>query len=187
MSQLIKPITSDHDLIELAERLNVHLDDIFESREITKPLPKKGTYLILLRQPIPDFGASLPKKFKSSSMRDIPDLDIKSLFRMIVLSPLFSGKNNLCMYILKHSPRLHSYFATEKMIRLNAEYVAILKANSKRDLVMVVNNFNIPQLNERNIMVAYNKATERKGQMLFIDSVKGQIRYNFDRPIVIDN
>ncbi|GMF45573.1 unnamed protein product [Phytophthora fragariaefolia] len=51
MSRLIKPITSDQDLIELAERLNVHLDDIVESSEITKQLPKKGTYLILLRPP----------------------------------------------------------------------------------------------------------------------------------------
>ncbi|EGZ29635.1 hypothetical protein PHYSODRAFT_472142 [Phytophthora sojae] len=56
MSHLIKPITSDHDLIELAKQLNVHLDDIFESSEITKPLPKKGTYLILLRPPNLDVG-----------------------------------------------------------------------------------------------------------------------------------
>ncbi|CEG41303.1 Uncharacterised protein family B354L [Plasmopara halstedii] len=32
----------------------------------------------------------------------------------------------------------HSYFATDKMIRLKTEYVSILNANSKRDLVMVV-------------------------------------------------
>ncbi|GMF30355.1 unnamed protein product [Phytophthora lilii] len=56
MSHLIKPITSDHDLIELAKRIGVHLDDIFESGEITKPLPKKGTYLILLRPPNLDVG-----------------------------------------------------------------------------------------------------------------------------------
>ncbi|GMF25507.1 unnamed protein product [Phytophthora lilii] len=53
---------------------------------------------------IPDFKTSLPKTFKSASMKDIPDLDIKSLFRMIVLGPSFSGKNNICMFILKHSP-----------------------------------------------------------------------------------
>ncbi|GMF11182.1 unnamed protein product [Phytophthora lilii] len=162
-------------------------------------------------------------------MRDIPDLDIKSLFRIIVLGPSFSGKNNLYLLILKHSPYVyahlaiiarnphqelyeylrdkldgfitfadpdsppsvdqvrhtpmssnkpelviiddysndkllqknlfshyhtrhfkistiflsHSYFATDKMIRLNAEYVAILMANSKRDLTMVVKDFNI--------------------------------------------
>jgi hypothetical protein len=51
-----KPITSDHDLIELADRLGVHLDDIFESNEITKPIPKKGTYLVLLRPPNRDVG-----------------------------------------------------------------------------------------------------------------------------------
>ncbi|EGZ11156.1 hypothetical protein PHYSODRAFT_519513 [Phytophthora sojae] len=209
---------------------------------------------------IPDFGASIPKKFKSASMGDIPALDIKALFRMVVLGPSFSGKNKLCMFILKHSPHVfahltiiarnshqelyeylrdklddfitftdpdsppslviiddysndkllqknlfshyftrgrhfklstiflsHSYFATDKMIRLNSEYVAILKANSKRDLQMVVKDFNIKGVDERSIVYYYNKATERKGQMLFIDSVKGQIRYNFDRPIRIED
>ncbi|GMF22308.1 unnamed protein product [Phytophthora lilii] len=63
---------------------------------------------------IPDFGASLPKKFKSALMKDIPDLDIKSLFRMIVLGPSFSGKNNLC--ILKDSPHV---FAHLKIIARN--------------------------------------------------------------------
>ncbi|EEY68084.1 uncharacterized protein PITG_18529 [Phytophthora infestans T30-4] len=179
---------------------------------------------------------------------------------MVVLGPSFSGKNNLCMFILKHSPHelyeylreklegfitfadpdsppkvdqvrhtplssnkpelviiddysndkllqkiifshyytrgrhlklstifpSHSYFATDKMIRLNLEYVAILKANSKRDLHMVVKDFNIKGVDERSIVYYYNKATERKGQMLFVDSVKGQIRYNFDRPIDIE-
>ncbi|GMF33948.1 unnamed protein product [Phytophthora lilii] len=192
---------------------------------------------------------------------------------MIALGPSFSAKNNLCMFILKHSPHVfahltiiarnphqelyeylrdkldgfitfadpdsppsvhqvrrtpmssnkpelvviddfsndkllqkdlfshyytrgrhfeistiflsHSYVATDKMIRLNAEYVAILKANSKRDLVMVVKDFNIRGVDERSIVYYYNKATERKGQMLFVDSVKGQLRYNFDRPIDI--
>ncbi|EGZ22644.1 hypothetical protein PHYSODRAFT_497074 [Phytophthora sojae] len=209
---------------------------------------------------IPDFGASIPKKFKSASMGDIPALDIKALLRMVVLGPSFSGKNNLCMFILKHSPHVfahltiiarnphqelyeylrdklvgfitfadpdsppslviiddysngkllqknlfshyftrgrhfklstiflsHSYFATDKMIRLNLEYVAILKANSKRDLHMVVKDFNIKGVDERSIVYYYNKAAERKGQMLFIDSVKGQIRYNFDRPIRIED
>ncbi|GMF34405.1 unnamed protein product [Phytophthora lilii] len=208
-------------------------------------------------------------------MGDIPALDIKSLFRMVVLGHSFSGKNNLCMFILKNSPYVfahltiiarnphqelyeylrdkldgfiintrgytppsvdqvrhtpissnkpelviiddfnndrllqknifshyftrgrhfklstiflsHSYFATDEMIRLNSEYVAILRANSKRGLQMVVKDFNIKGVDERSIVYYYNKATERKGQMLFIDSVKGQIRYNFDRPIVIDN
>lgn len=72
------------------------------------------------------------------------------------------------------------------MIRLNSEYVAILKANSKRDLQVVVKDFNIKGVDERSIVYYYNKATERKGHMLFVDSVKGQIRYNFDRPIDIE-
>ncbi|EEY55387.1 uncharacterized protein PITG_09332 [Phytophthora infestans T30-4] len=54
--ELVKPITSDHDLIELAKRIGVHLDGIFESNEIAKPLPKKGSYLVLLRPPNLDVG-----------------------------------------------------------------------------------------------------------------------------------
>jgi hypothetical protein len=56
MASLIKPVTSDHDLIELADRIGVHIDDILESNEITKPLPKHGTFLILLRPPDLDVG-----------------------------------------------------------------------------------------------------------------------------------
>ncbi|GMF52535.1 unnamed protein product [Phytophthora fragariaefolia] len=142
---------------------------------------------------IPDFGVSLPKKFKSASMGDIPALDIKSLFRMVVLGPSFCElyeylRDKLDGFIMfadpdappsvdqvRHTPissnkpeaviiddysndkllqknlfshyytrgrhyklstifLRHSYFVMDKMIRLNAEYVAILKANSKRDL-----------------------------------------------------
>jgi hypothetical protein len=219
---------------------------------------------------IPDFGAGLAKQYRGKSVGDIPELGIKKLFRCIVLGPSFSGKKNLVMYILKHSPHAfahlhiiarnpqqelydylrdklegfvtfydpedpphvnrirrtpgdtpelviiddysndkllqknifshyftrgrhfklstiflsHSYFAgCDKMIRLNSEYIAILKANSKRDLQMIVKDFNISGINDHNIMVAYNRATAQKGQMLFIDSVKSQLRYNFDKVI----
>ncbi|KAE9011850.1 hypothetical protein PR003_g17466 [Phytophthora rubi] len=220
---------------------------------------------------IPNYGASLPKQYRGSSVGDIKELGIKKLFRMIVLGPSYSGKNNLCMFILKHSPNTfshlhiiarnkdqglydylrdklegfitfydsppsvdhvrrtpmnsgkpelviiddysndkllqknvfshfftrgrhhklstiflsHSYFATDKMIRLNSEYVGILKANSKRDLQMVVKDFNIPGVTETSIVTYYNKATANKGQMLFIDSVRGELRYNFNKVIKV--
>lgn len=47
--KLIKPITSDHDLIELAEILGVHIDDILSIDEVTQPLDQHGTYIILLK------------------------------------------------------------------------------------------------------------------------------------------
>jgi hypothetical protein len=56
MSNLIKGVTSDHELIELAGRLGVHLDDIYESNEIKRPIPKKGSYLILMRPPNRNVG-----------------------------------------------------------------------------------------------------------------------------------
>jgi len=220
---------------------------------------------------IPDFGASLPKQYRSAGVGPIQALDIKKLFRMIVLGPSFSGKNNLVMFIIKHSPHVfahlhiiarnqsqelyvylkdklegfitfydpdmppsvdqvrrtpinsgkpelviiddysndkllqknlfshyftrgrhfklstiflsHSYFATDKMIRLNAEYCAILKANSRRDLKLLVTDFNIPGLDEESIVRYYNEATRHKGQILFVDSVKSEVRFNFDRVI----
>ncbi|EGZ27322.1 hypothetical protein PHYSODRAFT_475975 [Phytophthora sojae] len=203
---------------------------------------KQSLRIVATGTSIPDFGASISKKFKAASMGDIPALDMKKLFRMIVLGPSFSGKNNLCMFILKNSPHgltiiarnpnqelyeylkekldgfitftdpdmppsvdqvrhipmssnkpelviiddysndkllqknifshyftrgrhfklstiflSHSYFAIDKIIRLNSEYVAILKANSKRDLQMVVKDFNIPALTDRSTVMCVNK------------------------------
>ena len=46
--EFVKPISSDHDLIELADHLGVDLTDILDIREIKKPL-KNGSYIILLR------------------------------------------------------------------------------------------------------------------------------------------
>lgn len=219
---------------------------------------------------IPDFGSEIPKKYRKGSVGDIPALGIKSLFRMIVLGPSFSGKTNLSLFVLKHSPHVfshlhiiarnphqelydylrdklegfitfydeppsvdavrripmkkpelviiddysndqnlqrnifshyftrgrhhklstiflsHSYFASDKMIRLNSEYVAILKANSKRDLQLIVKDFNI-RVTDESIVQYYNRATANKGQMLFVDSVKSQLRYNFDRVINVSD
>lgn len=73
----------------------------------------------------------------------------------------------------------HSYFATDKMIRLNSEYVMILKANSKRDLKMLLKDFNIPGIDENKLIECYNYATKDKGQFLLIDSINGELRKNF--------
>ena len=75
----------------------------------------------------------------------------------------------------------HSYFAgCDKMIRLNSEYVMILKANSKRDLQMILKDFNIPNVDEKKLIEAYNYATKDKGQMLLVDCVNQQLRKNFN-------
>ncbi|GMF64755.1 unnamed protein product [Phytophthora lilii] len=148
---------------------------------------------------IPDFGGSLPKKYKSAAMGDIPALDIKKLFRMVYLrdkldgfitfadpdtppsvdqvrhTPISSNKAELVIIDDSSNDRLlqknifshyftrgrhfklstiflsHSYFATDNMIRLDSGYVAILKANSKRDLQLVVKDFNIKCVDERTI------------------------------------
>ena len=53
---LVKAITSDHDLLKLAKRIGVHIDDVLDSSEIKKAIPKKGSYLILLRPEDIDVG-----------------------------------------------------------------------------------------------------------------------------------
>jgi hypothetical protein len=221
---------------------------------------------------IPNYGGAIPKQYRSSSVGDIQELGIKKLFRMVILGPSYSGKNNLVFHILKHAPHVfshlhiiarnkdqelydylrdklegfitfhdsppnvdqirrtpgkkpelfiiddfsndkllqknvfahymtrgrhhflstiflsHSWFGTEKMIRLNTEYVAILRANSKRDLKLLVSDFNIAGVDEDGIVMYYNRAIARgKGQFLFIDSVKSELRYNFDQPIKIES
>lgn len=222
---------------------------------------------------IPNFGAALSEKYKSKSYKDIEQLGIKSLFRMVVLGPSYSGKNNLTMYILKNSPNVfahlhvicrnedqelysylkdklagfvtfysgddiprvdtirktkdpnalelvvfddlsndmnlqknvishyftrgrhfklstiflsHSWFlGTAKMIRSNTEYVAILKANSKRDLQLILKDFNVP-VKEDMFYEAYKRSTAQKGQCLFIDSVKSELRHNFNAVYQVD-
>lgn len=73
----------------------------------------------------------------------------------------------------------HSYFAVDKMIRLNSEYVMILKANSLRDLRMIVKDFNIAGIDNEKMLKAYRNATDEKGQVLLVDSLRSELRYNF--------
>lgn len=219
---------------------------------------------------------SIPNYYSGGSSKrkeTIEKLNIKKLFRAIILGPSNSGKNNLVFHILKNSPNSfghlhiiarnpdqelydylrekipkfvsfyspeqipsvdhirknpnnetelviiddysndellqrnifshyftrgrhfklstiflsHSYFATNKLIRLNSEYLMILKANSKRDLKMVVKDFTIEGIDDQKMFEAYKRATSDKGQMLFVDSLKSQLRYNFDKVIDPDS
>lgn len=78
----------------------------------------------------------------------------------------------------------HSWFATDKLIRLNSEYLWILKANSRRDLKMVISDFSIPGLTLEKLIRAYTEATREKGQALMIDNVRSVLRFNFnEKPI----
>ncbi len=76
----------------------------------------------------------------------------------------------------------HSYYkGCNKMIRLNSDYIIILKANSKNDLKMIVKDFNIPGIDEHNIMDHYAECTKDKGQTMIIDNVCGKLKHNYKR------
>ncbi|EEY68756.1 uncharacterized protein PITG_19136 [Phytophthora infestans T30-4] len=157
----------------------------------------------------PDFGGMLPKAFKKKSFGVNEKLGIQKLFRMIFLGPTRDPDQELYDYIkeklqgfvtfydpdappsvdaIKEIPNALQLFIIDnysndkklqKMIRLNSEYIAILKANSKRDLQLILKDFNLPGVREDDIYRYYKQATAQKGQILFIDSVKQQIRKNF--------
>jgi len=46
---LIKAITSDDDLIKLANKIGVKIDAIYDAPEIKSKIPKKGSFIILMR------------------------------------------------------------------------------------------------------------------------------------------
>ena len=74
----------------------------------------------------------------------------------------------------------HAYhLGTNKVIRLNSDYVMILKANSKRDLKMILQDFNIPNVDEKQFYEMYKFCTASKGDFLMIDNVKSEIKHNF--------
>ncbi|ETO58402.1 hypothetical protein F444_23222 [Phytophthora nicotianae P1976] len=215
---------------------------------------------------IDNWGAALPKEYRSDSLGDIKQLGIKKLFRGIILAPSNSGKTNMVFHLVKNSPNVyshlhivarnpdqelynymkdklagyitiydpsepprvddiqkdprggiqlviiddyssdkklqhdvfshffirgrhkrlstlfltHSWFATDKLIRLNSEYLWILKANSKRDLKMVIADFTLPGITLERLIRAYNEATREKGQALMIDNVRSVLRFNFN-------
>ena len=116
------------------------------------------------------------KKINGLQLVIIDDYSNDKLVQKNLFSHFFTrGRHKLLSTIFIS----HSYFATDKMIRLNSEYVAILKANSKRDLQMVLKDFNLPGIGEHDIFRAYKEATSHKGQFLFIDSINQCLRTNF--------
>lgn len=74
----------------------------------------------------------------------------------------------------------HSWFATDKMIRLNSEYLFLMKASSIRDLRMILADFTIPEITLKQLQKAYEYATKEKGQFLLIDQPNSQLRFNFN-------
>lgn len=70
---LLKPVTSDSDLIKLADLVGVRIDAIYDNLEINTPLPKSGSYLILLRKTA-DIGhwVALHNGFYFDSMGEAP-------------------------------------------------------------------------------------------------------------------
>ncbi|EEY54735.1 uncharacterized protein PITG_08272 [Phytophthora infestans T30-4] len=129
---------------------------------------------------IPDYGGSLPKKYRGDSVGTISELGIKKLVRVVILGPSFSGKNNLVFHILKHSPHV---FAHLQIIARNP-HQGLRTPGDKPELVIIDDYSNDKGL-QKNVFSHYF-TRGRHGQMLFFDSVKGQMRYNFDTVIYIE-
>ena len=75
---------------------------------------------------------------------------------------------------------------TPKLVRLNVEYVMILKVPSRRDLDMVLKDVSIENCSKDTLFQVYKQATASKGQFLMCDCVKGQLRFNFLKKISLE-
>ncbi|TYZ57446.1 hypothetical protein PybrP1_010833 [[Pythium] brassicae (nom. inval.)] len=108
---------------------------------------------------------------------DIPELvcfdDLsseKNLQKNLIAQYYYRGRHmKLSMIMLAHS-----FFGLDKMIRLNAEYCFILKANQKRDLKMILKDFNV-SVSEAEFYEFYKRATKNIGNGMLIDSLNNSI------------
>lgn len=143
----------------------------------------QGFITIYNEPPSVDAVRKTPLSSKAIELVIIDDYSSDKMLQRKVFSGFFiRGRHQFLSTIFL----THSYFSTDKLIRLNSEYVGILKANSKRDLKLIVSDFNIPNLTEDKLYQLYAKSTSQKGQLLLIDSVKSEVRFNFDRVVNLE-
>ncbi|TYZ63372.1 hypothetical protein PybrP1_012535 [[Pythium] brassicae (nom. inval.)] len=113
---------------------------------------------------------------------DVPELVVfddllseKRLQRDVTSQFYYRGRHQKLLMLML----AHSYFALEKMIRLNCDLCFILRANAKRDLKMILKDFNIP-ISEPDFYEVYRRSMQQTGNDILIDSLRGHIRRNFD-------
>ena len=76
----------------------------------------------------------------------------------------------------------HAFFqGTPKMVRLNSEILMILKTPSKTDLKMVLKDMPINGVNDDQLWQWYQMTSKERGQMLLINTVNQQIRFNWKK------
>lgn len=74
----------------------------------------------------------------------------------------------------------HAYHkGAEKMIRLNSDYLLILKTNSKQDLKMILKDFLLNDMDDDKLLNHYEQCTQKKGDFMMVDKLHGKVRYNF--------
>lgn len=71
-----------------------------------------------------------------------------------------------------------SFYLTNKTIRLNCDYIFLIKCNSAKDLKLIVSEFPL-ELDYKELLALYNKYTKKKSDFLLIDLLLEQIRHNF--------
>lgn len=70
---------------------------------------------------------------------------------------------------------------TPKMVRLNSEVLMVLRSPSKADLRAVLRDMPIAGLTNEHLWHLYSETTKDKGQMLLIDVVEQQVRFNWKK------
>jgi hypothetical protein len=70
---------------------------------------------------------------------------------------------------------------TPKMVRLNSEVLMILRSPSKADLRMVLKDMPIGGLTDDHLWELYTDITRNKGQMLLINELTQEVRFNWKK------
>ncbi|DBA02442.1 TPA: hypothetical protein N0F65_008656 [Lagenidium giganteum] len=96
---------------------------------------------------------------------------------MIILGPSFSGKNNLVFYILKNSPNVFSHL---HIIARNPNNIRKNKDDSIE--LVIIDDYSNDQVLQ-NTLFSHYFTRGRHFKCLLLDSVKGELRYNFKKVV----
>ena len=113
--------------------------------------------------------------------------------RLVIIDD-FSNDNKLQKEVFSHyfTRGRHKHLSTiylchayhlgcDKMIRLNADYLIILKTNSKADLNLIMQDFMIEDMDKKQIEKHYYDITKKKGDCLLFNKLHGGLYHNFHK------
>jgi len=168
--------------------------------DLTKRSPNVYTHLhLIVRNPDQPLYQYLKDKLEGFCTiygeDNIPSVDqIKKNGLQLVIIDDYSNDQRLCQamfvpYFIRGRHHglstvflAHAFHAgCPKMIRLNSEILMILRSPSRADLRTVLRDLPISGLTDEMLWDFYSETTKSKGQMLLINQVSQQVKFNWSK------